>query len=68
MEKKQTAVQWLIQEICGEHTEAWKDEIKQALEMENETNQDYYNQGTQDCKNVFEKIISDVTKINLPKL
>ncbi len=68
MEKKQTAVQWLIQEICGEHTEAWKDEIKQALEMENEINQDYYNQGAQDCKNVFEKIISDVTKINLPKL
>ena len=29
-----TAVEWLVQQICGEHTEAWKEEIQQALEME----------------------------------
>jgi hypothetical protein len=29
-----TAVEWLIQQICGEHTDAWKEEIKQAKEME----------------------------------
>ena len=29
-----TAVEWLIQQICGEHTEAWKEEIQQALELE----------------------------------
>jgi hypothetical protein len=29
-----TAVEWLIQQICGEHTDAWKEEIIQALEME----------------------------------
>ena len=29
-----TAVEWLVQQICGEHTEAWKQEIQQALEME----------------------------------
>jgi hypothetical protein len=31
---KQTAVEWLIQQICGEHTGAWKEEIQQAIEME----------------------------------
>ena len=29
-----TAVEWLVQQICGEHTEAWKEEIQQALELE----------------------------------
>jgi len=29
-----TAVEYLIEQICGEHTDAWKEEIIQALEME----------------------------------
>jgi hypothetical protein len=29
-----TAVEFLVQQICGEHTNAWKKEIQQALEME----------------------------------
>jgi hypothetical protein len=29
-----TAVEFLIEQICGEHTNAWKEEIQQALEME----------------------------------
>ena len=29
-----TAVEWLIDKIFGEHTEAWQKEIQQALEME----------------------------------
>ena len=29
-----TAVEYLVQQICGEHTDAWKEEIEQALEME----------------------------------
>jgi len=29
-----TAVEFLIEQICGEHTDAWEKEIKQALEME----------------------------------
>lgn len=29
-----TAVEWLVQQIFGEHTEAWKEEIQQALELE----------------------------------
>jgi hypothetical protein len=31
-----TAVEYLVQQICGEHTEAWIEEIQQALEMEKE--------------------------------
>jgi hypothetical protein len=34
--KIMTAVEWFIQQICGEHTEAWKEEIQQALIMEKE--------------------------------
>jgi phosphosulfolactate synthase (CoM biosynthesis protein A) len=29
-----TAVEFLIKQICGEHTDAWKEVIQQALEME----------------------------------
>jgi len=29
-----TAVEYLVQQIFGEHTETWKEEIKHALEME----------------------------------
>ena len=31
---KQTAVEWLIEQICGDHTEQWQKEIEQAKEME----------------------------------
>jgi hypothetical protein len=31
---KQTAVEFLVQQICGEHTDAWKEEIQKALELE----------------------------------
>jgi len=31
-----TAVEWLVEQIFGEHTEAWQEEIQQALEMEKE--------------------------------
>lgn len=29
-----TAVEWLVHQICGKHTEAWHEEIQQAQEME----------------------------------
>jgi hypothetical protein len=29
-----TAVEYLVQQIFGEHTEAWQEEIQQVLEME----------------------------------
>jgi hypothetical protein len=34
--KKQTAVEWLVEQICGDHTEQWQKEIEQAKEMEKE--------------------------------
>ena len=40
-----TAVQFLIDKICGEHTEAWIEEIQQALEMEKEQIIDAYERG-----------------------
>jgi hypothetical protein len=40
-----TAVEWLIEQICSEHTDAWKEEIKQALEMENQQIKNAWNNG-----------------------
>lgn len=31
---KQTAVEWLIEQICGDHTSEWQEQIEQAKEME----------------------------------
>jgi predicted secreted protein len=45
---KQTAVEWLIEQLCGEHTDAWKEEIKQALELEKQQIKYAYNQGYRD--------------------
>jgi hypothetical protein len=33
---KQTAVEWLVEQICEDHTEQWQKEIEQAKEMEKE--------------------------------
>jgi hypothetical protein len=40
-----TAVEWLIEQICGEHTDAWKEEIKQALEIEKQQITDAFDAG-----------------------
>jgi len=31
---KQTAVDWLVEQICGDHTSEWQEQIDQAKEME----------------------------------
>jgi hypothetical protein len=31
---KQTAVEWLVEQICGDHTSEWQEQIEQAKEME----------------------------------
>ena len=31
---KQTAVDWLVEQICGDHTSEWQEQIEQAKEME----------------------------------
>jgi hypothetical protein len=42
---KQTAVEWLVEQICGDHTEQWQKEIDQAKEMEKEQIEDAYLKG-----------------------
>jgi hypothetical protein len=65
-----TAVEFLIDKICGEHTEAWKKEIKQALEMEKQQIIDSYKRGWDmgaldiDCNS--EKYYSETFKSNNP--
>ena len=31
---KATAVEWLVEQICGDHTSEWQEQIKQAKAME----------------------------------
>lgn len=31
---EQTAVKWLVEQICGDHTSEWQKQIEQAKEME----------------------------------
>jgi hypothetical protein len=41
---KQTAVEWLVEQICGDHTSEWQEQIKQAKAMEKEQIEDAYDQ------------------------
>ena len=43
-----TAVEWLVQQICGEHTNSWEEEIKQAIIMEKEQIIKAYDKGYDD--------------------
>lgn len=36
MDKKQTAVDWLVEQVFGKHTYVWKDVINHAKQMEKE--------------------------------
>lgn len=46
MNKKQTAVSWLVNEIFAGKTEAWQNEINQALEMERDQIENDYFEGS----------------------
>jgi hypothetical protein len=50
-----TAVQFLIDKICGEHTEAWIEEIQQALIMEKEQIKYAFNEGWVHGNNCIDK-------------
>ena len=45
--KKQTAVEWLVQQIFGDHTSQWQKEIDQAKAMEKEQIIDAWYDGRQ---------------------
>ena len=56
---KQTAVEWLVEQICGDHTGQWQKEIEQAREMEREQiNQaawdGYYQEEMTDIRNYYD--------------
>jgi hypothetical protein len=43
---KKTGVEWLVQQICGDHTEQWQKEIEQAKKMEKQQIVDAYVYGS----------------------
>jgi len=45
MEQKQTAVEWLVEQICGDHTSEWQEQIDQAKAMEKEQIVEAYDAG-----------------------
>lgn len=45
MDKKQTAVDWLVEQVFGKHTYVWKDVINHAKQMEKEQLIDAYTEG-----------------------
>jgi hypothetical protein len=44
--KKKTAVEWLVEQMFGEHTKAWQKQIDQAKAMEKEQIVKAFNEGT----------------------
>jgi hypothetical protein len=45
VEQKQTAVEWLVEQICGDHTSEWQEQIDQAKAMEKEQIVEAYDAG-----------------------
>jgi predicted secreted protein len=50
---KQTAVEWLVEQICGDHTSEWHKEIEQAKAMEKEQIIEAFNQSWHDRMNPY---------------
>ena len=42
---KETAVEWLVEQICGDHTSEWQKQIEQAKEMERQQIMSAFTQG-----------------------
>lgn len=40
--KQLTAVEWLVEQICGDHTSEWQEQINQAKAMEKEQIKDAF--------------------------
>jgi hypothetical protein len=47
--KQISTVEWLVEQICGDHTEQWQKEIEQAKEMEQEQLAKSYIKGSSDA-------------------
>lgn len=48
MASKQTAVEWLVEQIFGDHTSEWQKQIDQAKELEKQQIVETYNEGALD--------------------
>jgi len=46
MAENKTAVEWLVEQMFGEHTRAWQKQINQAKAMEKEQIVKAFNEGT----------------------
>jgi hypothetical protein len=57
-----TAVEFLIDKICGEHTEAWIEEIQQALEMEKQQHEQTFEAGYGVLYTAFEQFYNETYK------
>ena len=60
--KHQTAVEWLIEQIFGEHINQWKNEIERAKEMEREQIIDAYCDGNPQFKDCGEEYYDEAYK------
>ena len=59
---KQTALEWLVEQICGDHTSEWQEQIKQAKAMEEEQIIQTYSYGWHDGQEVIIKRIVYINK------
>lgn len=48
MASKQTAVEWLVEQIFGDHTSEWQKQIDQAKQLEKQQIVETYNEGALD--------------------
>ena len=56
---KQTAVEWLMEQICGDHTSEWQEQIKQAKAMEKQQIENAYYQIGKDHQDMIFPIEKD---------
>jgi hypothetical protein len=59
-----TAVDWLVEQICGDHTEQWQKEIEQAKEMEKEQIMTAFTQGNIFGADFFDRVYKETYESN----
>ena len=63
MASKQTAVEWLVEQIFGDHTSEWQKQIDQAKELEKQQIIETYNEGALDGLQLGEQYYNHVFKV-----
>lgn len=62
MASKQTAVEWLVEQIFGDHTSEWQKQIDQAKQLEKQQIVETYNEGALDGLQLGEQYYNFVFK------